>query len=650
MFNNTIQISRGNIKAKQKLAIGQLFYDYPTKSVFLGTDEDSGDYKRVGGFDSLVMKGFLPTTVTTLDGLKNYIKDNIQKIPGKDYTKETLDLLPGDTYILTSSFTDTKWKSGDIIIYSGDLATEIADSLTAATANNILSNGWIYINCGLTDAARVEYNPENTKDSKIHKLFEQHSALPFQSVQHVLEFLVGGTLFYEGECDNIANISTTNGVFQFYKGPTVEEYEDPKTHNKIKLQTNSLVFLQNGVYYYIPLGVDNSKSIDGSFTNKTRDKDLDLSETTQKILSVDKNGGTVELKKSTDVKTIQQAIDYLHEAKADLDTAGKIPLSQIPNTLIGGLQFKGVITIGTDTNKDEYTSAEFAQIIKTKFHTGNEEVSSGEYVVLSGSEASLEADEDFTGSKIKIDGTEYNSGDWAIYKNDSFMKMEGSAAVDNINGLKAAVTIVGDEHEIKLDVGRDVISNVFTKIDVDNTTHSIKISTPNAIQTLDGFSQFSIPMGTGDKALQESEIKIAAHSKHNNTTFVGKNKNNKSVELEFPDKSGKILTTESGTNGSKDRIAKFNDDGKLTNSFLNEKIENNSIQTEFIDENDKTGLTYHHNERIFEISDNPFKPSSVSFYQFESNVYEDIKNNKQTLTNPARILSDCSVIDCGEWL
>lgn len=643
MFNNKILVSRGNIKTKKKLAVGQLFYDYPTKSVFVGTKDDN--YKRIGGFDSLVVKGFLPDSVTDLTKLSEYVKQNIYRIPENDYTDETLNLLPGDSYILTKNFTDTKWKSGDIIIYTGDLTTDIKDAITATTANNILKDGWLYINCGITDASRVEYDTENTKTSKIQKLFEAETGLSFLSVQKALEYLIGGTLFYEGEIINEGEYPTINGTFKFYKGKTIQSLSLPNSET-VKLESNSLILLQNGKYHVIPLGADNAKSVDSSFT-KERSEDINLTSTDKKIESIDKDGQPIDLKKASDVKTVQQAVDWLHEAKADLDLNGKIPLTQIPNTLIGGLQFQGVINIPeliTEKSKHEFTTQEFLEIIKEKFHSGNSEVMSGEYVVFSGDEASIEADEDFLGSKLKVNGVEYNSGDWLIYKEPSFMKMEGSAAVDNINGLKAAVTIVGDEHEID-DNRNKKETFTFTKIDVDQTKHSIKISTPDAVQTKQNLAPRSITIGTGAKAVYSSEVLIEGHTEAKNTTLIGKGKVNEEIRLEFPDKSGKILTTNLNYQGTKDQLVKFGDDSKLVDSKLYENGTEAGIKV-----NENSSLVYDLEKRVIteKIPANG-TPGTVTYHRF-SREQIDAKGEIPTLSNPATILSDCSVIDCGEWL
>ena len=46
------------------------------------------------------------------------------------------------------------------------------------------------------------------------------------------------------------------------------------------------------------------------------------------------NGEAVTITHATDAITIQQMLDWIHETKADLQSNGKIPLSQIPDTLL----------------------------------------------------------------------------------------------------------------------------------------------------------------------------------------------------------------------------------------------------------------------------------------------------------------------------
>ena len=54
-----ICVARGNMLKKAPIQ-GELFYDYPTQGVYIGTGTTASYWKSIGGFDSLVLKGRLP--------------------------------------------------------------------------------------------------------------------------------------------------------------------------------------------------------------------------------------------------------------------------------------------------------------------------------------------------------------------------------------------------------------------------------------------------------------------------------------------------------------------------------------------------------------------------------------------------------------
>lgn len=324
-----ICVARGNMLKKAPIQ-GELFYDYPTQGVYIGTGTTASYWKRIGGFDSLVLKGLLPSTVTTVTGLSDYAKANA----ATEVTEGNYDgLKAGDTYIITKDFTDKNWKSGDLVIWTGNISATVSDAITMETASELISEGWFYINCGLVDASRVAFDTtgEDVKNTKLYKLVIDNNQLDMQNIQQAFELLLGASLLYEGEIINTADISTTDGVMQLYLGPNVNEYTDA-AGNEIALKKNTLVLRQLGVYYYIPLGAAGAEALEGSFTNSTRTADVDMTQTP--VATKNANGEAVTITHATDAITIQQMLDWIHETKADLQSNGKIPLSQIPDTLL----------------------------------------------------------------------------------------------------------------------------------------------------------------------------------------------------------------------------------------------------------------------------------------------------------------------------
>lgn len=657
---NKIRVARGNMLKKAPIK-GELFYDYPTKGVYIGTGTTTDDWKRIGGFDSLVLKGLLPSTVTTVAALNAYAKANAaETVSDENYN----GLKAGDAYIITKDFTDKGWKSGDLVIWTGDIANQAADAVAMEAATNLMSDGWFYVNCGLVDASRVAFDTTGTdvQNTKTYKLVTDNDQLDMQNIQQVLELLLGSTLFYEGQIYDTKDISTVDGVMQLYLGPKVEEFED-STGIKVKLVKNTLVLHQNGTYYYIPLGAAGAEALEGSFTDTERTADVDM--TKAPVATKDADGLATTITKATDAVSVQQMLDWLHETKADLQSNGKIPLSQIPATLVGGLQYKGVITIGTDTEKASYTAEEFAAIIKAKFQTGvddnNDDVAdaidAGDYVVISGKEATSggsESDTDFEGDTITIDGVTYNSGDWAIYDGTSFSKMEGSAAVDNINGLKAAVEILG--YSIGSDTGTAEVNDGPTatgivNITVDTDTHSIRITTPKALQQKTDIAENKVIVKDKGQWTKETDLGVLDHSATDgvNTRITGKNKDGDDVVVEFPDESGKMSV--SAGDGTEYFIPRYDADGNLIESNIRNNTAD-SVVTIGVDADGTlhdANLSYNYDTGLITHERKVGTSSNVGYHAFPA-VHADAKGTLPTAEDPATLLDDASVIDCGEWL
>lgn len=145
-----ISIARGNILKKIPIQ-GELFYDYQTEGVYIGTGTAASDWQRIGGFDSLVVKGLLPSTVTTVTALNEYAH---KKAVGSPKETNYDGLKAGDAYIITKDFTDKNWKSGDLAIWIGNVS--VTDAITMEAASELISEGWFCINCGLDDTSVID--------------------------------------------------------------------------------------------------------------------------------------------------------------------------------------------------------------------------------------------------------------------------------------------------------------------------------------------------------------------------------------------------------------------------------------------------------------------------------------------------------------
>lgn len=147
-----ISIARGNILKKIPIQ-GELFYDYQTEGIYIGTGTAASDWQRIGGFDSLVVKGLLPSTVTTVTTLNEYAHK--KAVDPAEANKEGYNgLKAGDAYIITKDFTDKNWKSGDLAIWIGNVSA--TDAITMEAASELISEGWFCINCGLDDTSVID--------------------------------------------------------------------------------------------------------------------------------------------------------------------------------------------------------------------------------------------------------------------------------------------------------------------------------------------------------------------------------------------------------------------------------------------------------------------------------------------------------------
>jgi hypothetical protein len=98
---------------------------------------------------------------------------------------------------------------------------------------------------------------------------------------------------------------------------------------------------------------------------------------------------------------------------ATLDSAGKVPISQIPDSVIGALSYQG--TWNASTNTPTLTSS-----VGTK----------GYYYVVS------------VAGSTNLNGiTDWLVGDWAVYNGTAWQKVDNTDSVTSVNGYTGAVTL-----------------------------------------------------------------------------------------------------------------------------------------------------------------------------------------------------------------
>lgn len=155
----------------------------------------------------------------------------------------------------------------------------------------------------------------------------------------------------------------------------------------------------------------------------------------------------VSLSDKEDVANKGQASGY-----ASLDANAKVPIEQIPATVVGSLQYQGAY----DCSLETYPS----------------DPESGDYYV-----ASVEG---------TIDTILYRVGDWLVYNGSTWDKLDNATVVSSVAGKVGPVTLV------KGDVGLGNVANVDT-----TTTANITDSTGKRFVTED---QYDALKGTEDDA------------------------------------------------------------------------------------------------------------------------------------------------------
>lgn len=103
---------------------------------------------------------------------------------------------------------------------------------------------------------------------------------------------------------------------------------------------------------------------------------------------------------------------------ASLDGAGKVPTSQIPDTVLGSVEFKGTWDIGLD-------SPDLSAATPDK----------GDYYVVTNAGASGTSD-DINNNASPIT---FHNGDWAIYNGTAWEKVDNSESVSSVFGRTGAI-------------------------------------------------------------------------------------------------------------------------------------------------------------------------------------------------------------------
>lgn len=707
---NNIKIARGT-RAKwleqAQPSYGEMFYDKNTKGVYIAipnADVEGGiELKRFGGFDSIVLKG----TITSA----NF--DKVKAIAE-----------PGDAYIVTGAINviqpevtfdnagnvvrnetstrlyDNYFKNGQVIIFTDEDVSTIPNSYLFSEgeilANTEGAKGIITL-AGTAEAVDLEYDPS---------LAEAANDANITDVQTALDTLFNEKMEYIGSFDEITITSTDDivegdnytpatkfdkvwaiiakqkqllmGQSIVYSGPTknVETVDGDVT-----VRTNTLIVNNAGTIYTIPLGSSDAR--DCAFVPAGS---LKTDETIPHFETVNANGERADLSYDQ-ISTVQHALDYLTQNKADLNSQGKLPLSQMPSTLIGALQYVGTVVIEDATTT--LKASELAALMRTAKEGGDswekdtdgkegnekanayENLDSGDYTIISIPLSSVQGEDHQLSRQVVItdDATgeelfKVSNGDHVIINSASedgyvFDHLDSSAAVDSVNGILGSVEIVDKERPITKSFDADGTATEVevqeTKVETDPATHSIRVLSPNAVLENEALPSHNIPQAAPGKSLVASDLfvndtkhssKYKPDGEGHNTEIVGKKADGEEVVIEFPNKSGMLQVIGEG-DGTKDVVPKFDENGALIDSAISQFEdptsgkrtvrlgENFDINFDNLSElfkyvKDKTGIT-----RLFDHDDD--------------NINSESQLNRTHDENILVVLDEDSAIDGGEW-
>ena len=712
---NNIKIARGtraNWLAGANPSYGEMFYDKNTKGVYIAipnADAENGiELKRFGGFDSVVLKGTIQAS--------NFA--NICKIAE-----------PGDAYIVTGKINvvqpevtfdnagnvirnatsvrtyDNYFKNGQVIIFTSEDVSSIPNSYifneSEIAANPEGSKGIITL-AGTAEAVDLEYDPSLTEVASDKGM---GSGKAITDVQTALDTLFNEKMEYIGSFNEITITATDDlteadnytpataadkawaiiakqkqllmGQSLVYSGPTSKV---TTVDGDVVLRTNTMIVNNAGTIYTIPLGASEARDI-----AYTPSGDLKTDESVPAFTTVQADGTKVTLTEDQ-IATVQHALDYLHQNKADLNSNGKLPLSQMPSTMIGALQYVGTVQIAN--NVTTLTVEELATLMRSAKEGGDswetdtdskegnkkanayDNLDSGDYVIISIPLATTEGEDHPLSRQISItDGAKtlftISNGDHVIVnKADEsgyvFDHLDTSAAVDAVNAIIGSVNIVDKERVVTKGFSADgtkVTEEIQeTKVTTTPADHTIRVESPNGVLEHTDIAAHNIPQAGGSRSLVASDLSIndvqhdsnyhTGDDKTHNTELIGKKKDGTPVTVEFPNKDGMIQVIGEG-DGTKDVLPKFDEEGSLIDSEVSQTNDATTGKGT-LHLGDNFDINYDELAKLLQYLRGAVKITRL-FDHDDANINSESQTARTHDENILVVLDEDSAIDGGEW-
>lgn len=510
----SIQITRGILKTRQnskagQLAAGELFLDYTNKDktyeLYAGVPDGTGT----------------KAVKVAADGVLSYIERiDDGKLPdspiegGVYYIGKDIEL---DTENDQAGVALPEFKAGDLAIWAPKYAA-VADTFTSGTTTSKAYAGWIRIKNSGATAADISFDNRNTNYQTTTTTVQKALV---EADRNKLEY--GGILFSKNTTDNpimtvISDTSSTGNYIvtkdavsaKVKPGFLYSIGELPTAFTGLELSddsagTTGVIALEEGDF----VSVTSNETTNDAAPDTTKYVYSKISGGTHKSEKVkatagtrNTNAGSFWKDEDAAISNVQSAINVIYESKADLTKSGKIPLAELPDTVIGSMDFQGTYTLASGSTFALPTSANKTSGTGTSDESEAKLVK-GDYWIYSGSNVDLKTFTNVTSAEGSL-----RSSDWLVYEGTDSNGVEQWSVVDNTSPI-TGIFANGSELEGDVDfVGNKRTFNTTDVVEVSTEVadSKLKISAPNTALIPNATTTGKIYKEGGNKTLVDSGL------------------------------------------------------------------------------------------------------------------------------------------------
>lgn len=448
-----IQVSRGKLSVRRKqknLLPGELFIDYtngkkynsPNQTYELYTYAD-GEIVKLGGqgvlsFIKEIEGNSLPTNPVT--GGIYYVMEDIQI---------------GDANKSSSGKDIPEFKKGDLAIYVGEDLNyanpdnDVSKITTRGNGTYAGAKGWIRVNNGggaayevTFDNTNTNYQAENVQEALVEA---DRNKLAFGGVLFKKEAASGDSTTHNTPTINTLAIAEGKNYFEISKVDLFSSIRPGYYYSVGELVSNTNIHITDGDETLV---LEEGDFLVVTSDVTTNDKALEVGDVKLTKMA----GGTHDAARinytagvrndsythsadmawedaDKNVKNVKEALDVLYKSKADLTAQGKIPLTQLPDTLLNSMEYQGTYIVSDDKTFTLPTAKDKAH---TDEETEKKDLVQGDYFIYSGKQVDIKALE-LTGDIESSEGF-INSGDWLVYngKGNKWSVVDNTSPIQSI--------------------------------------------------------------------------------------------------------------------------------------------------------------------------------------------------------------------------